>query len=131
VFSPGPLLDPDNYGAPALAWLAALLTAAPATAYLMNRRQPVVTTEGVGLWTGIPQLPLMLLLVRLDVWKDVRSGYYVAWSGEKQTAYGIGPSWLLLSVWSSPLWWPVPRRPVLEVEGERANGRIGVALSHR
>jgi hypothetical protein len=90
VFSPGPLLDPDNYGAPALAWLAALLTAAPATAYLMNRRQPVVTTEGVGLWTGIPQLPLMLLLVRLDVWKDVRSGYYVAWSGEKQTAYGIG-----------------------------------------
>lgn len=96
VFVPEFFRDPqatEKSPAFTLPWLAALLLAGPVAAYLMNRRQPVASEVKLALLVGLPQLPLVVVLVMVDVWLDVRSGYLLAGSGEEAMAYGIG-AWL-------------------------------------
>ncbi len=78
--------------APALTllWVGVLLVAAPITAYVVNRRRAVATDALRSLVIGAPQLPLLVLLVTIDVWLDVQSGYLLAGSGEEAMSYGIG-----------------------------------------
>lgn len=72
------------------AWAALLLLAAPMTALLLNRRWPVATTSARAVLLGLPQLPLAVLLMWIDIWLDIRSGYLLAGSGEVEMAYGYG-----------------------------------------
>jgi hypothetical protein len=91
VYSPMFLFRPDS--APAFVgqiWFPLLLVAAPVTAALVNRRRPVATTMARAWLLGLPQLPLAVGLMRLDIWLDVRSGYLLAGSGEVQMALGFG-----------------------------------------
>lgn len=93
VFLPEFFRDPAaTEGAPALTliWVGILLLAAPITAYVMNRRQAVATDALRSLILAAPQLPLLVLLMTIDVWLDVRSGYLLAGSGEEAMSYGIG-----------------------------------------
>jgi hypothetical protein len=69
---------------------AVLILAAPVTAALVNRRWPVATTTTRACLLGLPQLPLAIVLMRLDIWLDVRSGYLLAGSGEVEMALGWG-----------------------------------------
>ncbi len=92
VFAPEFFRDPSaTQSAPAvtLIWLLAVLTAAPVVAHVVARRRPAVGAGGAVL-VGLPQLPLVVALVMLDVWFDVRSGYLLAGSGEEAMSYGIG-----------------------------------------
>lgn len=93
LFVPEYFRDPAESGdAPALTliWAGVLLVGAPATAFVMNRRAPVATDGLRGLLIGVPQLPLVVLLMAIDVWLDVQSGYLLAGSGEEAMAYGLG-----------------------------------------
>lgn len=93
VFVPEFFRDPSQVESSwgiTLVWLVALLVAAPVTAYLINRRRAVATTVGRAALVGLPQLPLVVLLMVVDVWFDVRSGYLLAGSGEEAMSYGIG-----------------------------------------
>ena len=71
------------------AWLVALLTTAPVTAYVVARlcRR---SHHGAMALAGVPQVVLTVALIRLDTWLDVRSGYLLAGSGEEAMAYGLG-----------------------------------------
>lgn len=92
VFAPEYFRDPAaTQSAPAvtLIWLLAVLTAAPVVAHVVARRRPAVGAGGA-LLVGLPQLPLVVALVMLDVSFDVRSGYLLAGSGEEAMSYGIG-----------------------------------------
>jgi hypothetical protein len=71
------------------AWLAALLTAAPVTAYIVSRRSRR-SHRGAMALAGLPQVVLVVALTRLDVWLEVRSGYLLPDSGEEAMAYGLG-----------------------------------------
>ena len=72
------------------AWAALLLLAAPTSALLMNRRWPLATTRARAFVLGLPQLPLAVGLMWIDIWLDIRSGYLLAGSGEVEMAYGYG-----------------------------------------
>jgi hypothetical protein len=72
------------------AWFALLVLAAPVTAALVNRRRPVATTKARAWMLGLPQLPLAVGLMWVDIWLDVLSGYLLAGSGEVQMALGFG-----------------------------------------
>ena len=74
----------------AIGWLIVLLLAAPVVAFLMNRRRPFATDASRALQSALPQLPLAVGLVLLDVWLEVRTGYLLAGSGEEAMSYGIG-----------------------------------------
>lgn len=69
---------------------AVIVVAAPMVAYLMNRRRPVATNLSRALLVGLPQVPLLVVLVLFDVWLDVRSGYLLTGSGEVDMAVGFG-----------------------------------------
>ena len=71
------------------AWQAALLTAAPVAAYVVARRSRGIHAGTMAL-AGVPQVMVVVALIRLDVWLDVRSGYLLADSGEEAMAYGLG-----------------------------------------
>ncbi len=71
-------------------WFFGLILAAPVTAALVIRRWPVATTLARAFLVGLPQLPLAVVLLWLDVWLDVRSGYLLAGSGEVSMALGFG-----------------------------------------
>jgi hypothetical protein len=71
-------------------WFAVLILAAPLTAALVNRRMRVATTTTRACLLGLPQLPLAIGLMRLDIWLDIRSGYLLASSGEVEMALGWG-----------------------------------------
>lgn len=93
LFGPEFFRDPaDSEDAPVLTliWAGMVLVGAPATAFVMNRRVPLATDGKRGLLIGVPQLPLVVLLVAMDVWLDVQSGDLLAGSGEVAMAYGIG-----------------------------------------
>jgi hypothetical protein len=103
VFVPEFFRDPSQVESSwgiTLVWLVALLVAAPVTAYLINRRRAVATTVGRAALVGLPQLPLVVLLMVVDVWFDVRSGYLLAGSGEEAMSYGIGS--VVASVFGHP-----------------------------
>jgi hypothetical protein len=72
-----------------LAWLGVLLTAAPVTAYVVARRSRRGHRGAIAL-AGIPQVLLVVALIRLDIWLEVRSGYLLPDSGEEAMAYGLG-----------------------------------------
>jgi hypothetical protein len=67
-----------------------LVAAAPIAAFVFNRRWPVAKTGMRALAVGLPQLAVAVILIRLDVWLEVRSGYLLAGSGEEAMSYGIG-----------------------------------------
>lgn len=94
VYSPMLLFRPDLWdnvpGYVGLVWFIVLVSGAPVTAALVNRRRPVATTQARGWLLGLPQLPLALGLMWLDVQLDVRSGYLLAESGEVEMALGLG-----------------------------------------
>lgn len=93
LFVPEFFRDPaDAGGAPGLTlvWAGILLLGAPTAAFVMNRRVPVATDLLRSLLIGVPQLPLVVLLMVVDVWLDVQSGYLLAGSGEEAMSYGIG-----------------------------------------
>lgn len=73
-----------------IGWLVVLLLTAPVVAFLMNQRRPFATDSFRALQTGLPQLPLAVGLVVLDVWLEVRTGHLLAGSGEEAMSYGIG-----------------------------------------
>jgi hypothetical protein len=90
-YAPMFLFRPDDVpGFVHLVWFPLLVLAAPVTAALVNRRWPVATTMARAWLLGLPQLPLAVGLMWLDIWLDVRSGYLLAGSGEVQMALGFG-----------------------------------------
>lgn len=93
LFVPEFFRDPAESGdAPALTliWAGIVLVGAPITAFVMNRRVPVATDGLRSLLISVPQLPLVVGLMTIDVWLDVQSGYLLAGSGEEAMAYGLG-----------------------------------------
>ena len=79
----------DWSGARSLGWLLLLLLGAPLVACLLNRRLRVPSSAARWLLVGLPQLLLLVALVRLDVWFDVRTGYLPPGSSEQAMAYGL------------------------------------------
>ncbi len=71
-------------------FLAPLPVGAPIVALVVNWCWPAVTNPARAAWTALPQLATVVLLVWLDVWLDVRSGYLLKDSGEEAMSYGIG-----------------------------------------
>lgn len=94
LYSPMLLFRPNLWedvpGAVHATWFALLVLAAPIVATLVNRRRPVATSATRAWLLGVPQLPLALGLMWLDIWLDVRSGYLLAGSGEVEMALGFG-----------------------------------------
>ena len=76
-------------GTRTIGWLVLLLLAAPVVACLLNRRLRVPAGAARWLLVGVPQLLLLVALVRLDVWFDVRTGYLPPGSSEQAMAYGL------------------------------------------
>jgi hypothetical protein len=70
-------------------WLVAVLLAGPVTAYLVGQRRQVAPTASLAFVVGLPQLPVVLVLMSIDVWLDVQRGYLLAGSGEEAMSYGI------------------------------------------
>lgn len=97
LYSPQLLTDPDQMSTlpPALGWLwvLMLLSAAPAVAWVIGRREGSrVPGGGRDVVAGLVQLVVAVILVRLDTWLEVRSGYLLAGSGEEAMSYGLGTS---------------------------------------
>ena len=69
-------------------WLVLLLAAAPLAAYVVARRRR--DGRGAMALAGVPQVVLVVALIWLDVWLEVRSGYLLAGSGEEEMAYAFG-----------------------------------------
>jgi hypothetical protein len=93
VFAVELLRDPSGAEAAplvTLVWLVALLLAAPVVAYLANRRRPVAVDVTRAALVAMPQLPVVVALMAVDVWLDVQRGYLAAGSGEEAMSYGIG-----------------------------------------
>ena len=93
VYTPSLLFQPTLWenvpGYVSLVWLAVLISAAPVTAALVNRRRPVAVTHPRSWLLGLPQLPLVLGLAWFDIWLDVRSGYLLP-GYEVEVALGFG-----------------------------------------
>ena len=96
VYSPQLLTDSDQMSGlpPALGllWIALLLLTAPAVAWGLGRRGVPRKASGTVMLVGLTQVVTALILVRLDTWLEVRSGYLLAGSGEEAMSYGIGTS---------------------------------------
>ena len=94
VYSPQLLTDSDQMSGlpPALGllWIALLLLTAPAVAWGLGRRGIPLKASGTVMLVGLTQVVTALILVRLDTWLEVRSGYLLAGSGEEAMSYGIG-----------------------------------------
>ena len=93
VYSPQLLTDSGQFSRVPLVlrvgWLVLMLLAPPLVAFLAARRRGGSAAR-VSIWVGTPLPLLALLLVWLDVWLEVRSGYLLAGSGEEAMSYGIG-----------------------------------------
>lgn len=91
VFVPQLATDPEDFPAGLnLVWLALLLSAAPAAAFLLTRRRGWLLRE-TQLWmVTLSQLVVTVALVRLDTWLEVRRGYLMAGSLEEAMSYGLG-----------------------------------------
>lgn len=71
------------------AWLLLLLLAAPVAAAAVAGRTRTARGRRAAVVAGVAQWVLCVVLVRLDVWLEVRSGYLLAGSGEEAMAYGL------------------------------------------
>lgn len=93
VYSPQLLTDSGQFARVPLVlrvgWLVLMLLAPPLVAFLAARLCGGSAAR-VSIWVGTPLPVLALLLVWLDVWLEVRSGYLLAGSGEEAMSYGIG-----------------------------------------
>ncbi len=69
-------------------WLAALFLAAPTAAWVYNYVRPSARTWQQAAWIGLPQVPLAVGLLLLDVKLDDMGGYYVGY--ELGMAYVVG-----------------------------------------
>lgn len=86
-------LTPELFSTPERVplWLGILLPFnAPAVALLVNWRWPAATNRDRATWAALPQVAIVPLMVWLDVWLDVRSGYLLKNSGEEAMAFGFG-----------------------------------------
>ena len=92
VFIPVLLRSPSTSQIVPVAWLVALVLAAPITAYQVSRRLDVTLSIFTSLLVGLPQVPLIVLLSTTGVWLDVQRGHLLAGSGEESMTYGIGIS---------------------------------------
>ncbi len=94
VYLPQLLTDTDEMSelgaALNLAWAISFFAAAPAVAAIVTRRARLNANARRSVLIGLPQLVVAVLLTRLDVWFEVRSGYLLAESGEEAMAYGAG-----------------------------------------
>ena len=94
VYAPQLLTDSDQMSGlpPALGllWIALLLLASPAVAWGLGRRGAPLKGSGTVMIVGLTQVVTAIILVRLDTWLEVRSGYLLAGSGEEAMSYGIG-----------------------------------------
>lgn len=94
VYTPSLLFRPDLWdnmsGYVVLAWFVVSVLAAPVTAALVDRHRPVATTQARSWLLGLPQLPLVVGLMWIDIWLDIRSGYLIAESGEVEMVLGFG-----------------------------------------
>lgn len=97
VYSPQVLTDSDQMSGLPLAlgllWAVLLLLAAPVVAWGLGRRGVRPKTGRTYALVGLTQVGTALVLVRLDTWLEVRSGYLLAGSGEEAMSYGIG-TWI-------------------------------------
>lgn len=93
AYSPQLLMDSAQFAhlplAMRLGWLALVLAASPLVTFLVSRRRRRISAR-TWLLVGLPLPVAATLLVWLDVWLEVRSGYLLAGSGEEAMAYGIG-----------------------------------------
>lgn len=90
VFVPQLATDPTFAPALSLLWLAVLLSAAPVVAAVLGRRL-TAPLDRLQTWlVALPQLFVTVLLVRVDTWLEVRSGYLAPGSGELAMSYGLG-----------------------------------------
>ncbi|MDQ3549694.1 MAG: hypothetical protein M3439_12850 [Chloroflexota bacterium] len=69
------------------AWWLLALVAAPVVAFIVNWFRPTATDVDIAFILGPPQVVILPLMAALDVWLDVRNGYYIG--GEASMAYGI------------------------------------------
>lgn len=94
VYSPQLLTDSDQISRVPppliLLWVVLLLSTAPAVAWGLSRRGVRLKASGEYAFVGLTQVGIALILVRLDTWLEVRSGYLLAGSGEEAMSYGIG-----------------------------------------
>ena len=94
VFTPELVTNPEQTSrlgiSGSLLWAALLFTSAPTTAWMMTRRRRPTRLSPLLLGVGLAQLTTAVVLVRLDTWLEVRSGYLLAGSGEEAMSYGIG-----------------------------------------
>jgi len=94
VYAPQLLTDSDQMSglppAVGLLCIALLLLTAPAVAWGLGRRGVPLKASGAVMLVGLAQVVTALILVRLDTWLEVRSGYLLAGSGEEAMSYGIG-----------------------------------------
>jgi hypothetical protein len=72
-----------------LFWLLLFVVSAPIVAFVVNWHWPVATNANRAFLVALPQPVVVLLMLRFDVWLDLRSGYLLRDSGEEAMAYGI------------------------------------------
>ncbi|HEX7196611.1 MAG TPA: hypothetical protein VF364_07220 [Candidatus Limnocylindria bacterium] len=71
------------------AQMVLLLGAAPVVAVAIALRTRADVDRRAAAAAGLAQLAVAVVLVRLDVWIEVRTGYLLAGSGEEAMAYGL------------------------------------------
>ncbi|MHA7156374.1 hypothetical protein [Arthrobacter sp. TMN-50] len=60
------------------------------SAYLVSRLKAIALSISLALLSGLPQVPLMVVLSTAAIWLDVQRGHLMAGSGEEAMSYGIG-----------------------------------------
>ncbi len=71
------------------AQMVLLFGAAPVVAAAIAKRTRAGVDRRAAAAAGLVQLAVAVVLVRLDVWIEVRTGYLLAGSGEEAMAYGL------------------------------------------
>jgi hypothetical protein len=67
-----------------------LLALAPVVAFVVNWHWPVATNADRALLVALPQVAVVLIMIRIGVWLDVRRGHLLQGSGEEEIAAGLG-----------------------------------------
>ncbi|HEV2074362.1 MAG TPA: hypothetical protein VGR29_12050 [Thermomicrobiales bacterium] len=72
-----------------LFWLLVFVVSAPMVAFVVNWHWPAATNTNRAFLVALPQPVIVPLMLRFDVWLDLRGGYLLRDSGEEAMAYGI------------------------------------------
>ena len=62
----------------------------PSAALIVNWFRPAATNKNRAAWAALPQVFIVPVMVWLNVWVDVQSGYLLRNSSEESMAYGAG-----------------------------------------